>query len=486
MSDQRPNVVLIMADQLRADCLGCYGNKAVETEYIDYLASEGTLFENAYSPSPSCIPARTCLMTGMTPWNTGILGMGEGQGRVTTGFAHTLPGELSNAGYHTQGVGKMHFSPQRSLNGFHHTVLDESLRKEDKNFKSDYHEWFEKNRTGDYGPVDHGISFNSWMARPFQAPEFLHPTNWTVNQAISFLERRDPSKPFFLKVSFARPHSPYDPPLWYYEKYKSKDLPLPYIGDWAHIHDDERFAKNPDAWHGRLPIEKVMEARAGYYGSIHHIDHQIGRLMQFMSRYMKSEMNNTMFIFTSDHGDMLGDHHMWRKTYAYEGSARIPLIVKLPSSMKIKQAEICDKPVTLYDIMPTVLDLVGAPIPSTVNGASLLPLTQGKDAPWRDVVHGEHSACYSKEEEMQFVTDGKFKYIWFPRTGREQFFRLTEDRSESKDLIHDPSYSDTICRYRSRLIEILRERNIGLTDENGLTVQSKPIVSPEYAKRVKT
>jgi arylsulfatase len=186
MSDQRPNVVLIMADQLRADCLGCYGNKAVETEYIDYLASEGTLFENAYSPSPSCIPARTCLMTGMTPWNTGILGMGEGQGRVTTGFAHTLPGELSNAGYHTQGVGKMHFSPQRSLNGFHHTVLDESLRKEDKNFKSDYHEWFEKNRTGDYGPVDHGISFNSWMARPFQAPEFLHPTNWTVNQAISF------------------------------------------------------------------------------------------------------------------------------------------------------------------------------------------------------------------------------------------------------------------------------------------------------------
>ncbi|HBN85898.1 MAG TPA: arylsulfatase [Clostridiales bacterium] len=484
MSDTRPNVVLIMADQLRADCLGCYGNTVIETEFIDFLASEGTVFENAYSPSPSCVPARTCLMTGMNQWNTGIMGMGGGQGKSTDGFLHTLPGELAKAGYHTQGIGKMHFSPQRSLCGFHHTVIDESMRKEEKHFVSDYHAWFEQNKTGDYGPVDHGIPFNSWMTRPFQAPEFLHPTNWTVNQAINFLEKRDPTKPFFLKVSFARPHSPYDPPQWYYDKYKEKEPTEPYMGDWATVHDDIQAGKNPDAWHGRIPIEKVMDGRRGYYGSIHHVDHQIGRLMQFMSRYMKNEMQNTLFIFTSDHGDMLGDHFMWRKTYAYEGSARIPLIVKLPTKMKTKQVAVNDKPVTLYDIMPTVLEATGVQIPKTVDGLSLLPLTQDRDVPWRDVVHGEHSTCYSQEEEMQFVTDGKYKYIWFPRTGREQFFRLTEDRSESKDLICDPDYSDKREEYKGKLIEILRARNAGLVDDEGLVVQTKPIISPEYAKRV--
>ncbi len=484
MSDMCPNIVLIMADQLRADCLGCYGNNVIETEFIDFLASEGTVFENSYSPSPSCIPARACLMTGMNQWNTGILGMGAGQGRKFVNFPHTLPGELAKAGYHTQGIGKMHFSPQRLLCGFHNTILDESMRKEDPKFQSDYHQWFEKNKTGDYGPADHGIPFNSWMSRPFHMPEFLHPTNWTVNESLKFLEKRDPSKPFFLKMSFARPHSPYDPPQWYYEKYIDKQLPEPYESDWSSDHNDIKAAKNPNAWHGNVKRHKVMQGRAGYYGSVHHIDHQIGRFLDYMQRRMPVEFKNTMFIFTSDHGDMLGDHYMWRKTYAYEGSARIPLIVKLPDTMKIKQTQICDKPVTLYDILPTVLDAAGVSVPDQTDGMSLMSLIKGEQSSWRDVVHGEHCACYSTDEEMQFVTDGKYKYIWFPRTGKEQFFNLTENRTESINLINDSLYSDEIVKYRNTMIKILSSRNAGLTDENGLVKQTKPIISLEYAKRV--
>jgi arylsulfatase A-like enzyme len=189
---------------------------------LDYLASEGTFFTNAYSCTPSCIPARASLLTGMNPWKTGILGMGRGQGRMGTGFQHTLPGELAKAGYHTQGVGKMHFSPQRALNGFHNTILDESGREEDPNFVSDYRRWFEEHKTGAYGFDDHGISWNSWMARPTHVPEFLHPTNWTVNESIQFLKNRDPEKPFFLKMSFARPHSPYDAPAYYFDLYMRK------------------------------------------------------------------------------------------------------------------------------------------------------------------------------------------------------------------------------------------------------------------------
>jgi arylsulfatase A-like enzyme len=171
-----------MTDQQRWDTLSCYGNSIIETPNIDWIASRGTVFDCAYSATPSCIPARATIMTGMKPWNTGILGMGSGQGKLTGGFAHTLAGELSAAGYHTCAVGKMHFEPQRSLNGFHQTVLDEDGRSIDPGFISDYRQWFLEQRTGDYDIVDHGIDWNSWMARPFHAPEFLHPSNWTVNE----------------------------------------------------------------------------------------------------------------------------------------------------------------------------------------------------------------------------------------------------------------------------------------------------------------
>lgn len=230
---EQNNVILIMTDQQRWDALGCYGNDAIETPNLDYLASRGTVFENAYTPSPSCTPARASLLTGMDPWNTGILGMGGTQGPMGVGFDNTLPGELADAGYHTQGIGKMHFYPQRSLNGFHNTVLDESGREFDPDFKSDYKQWFDKNKTGDYGITDHGIGWNSWMARPYHVPEFLHPSNWTINESIDFLkQRRDPSKPFFMKTSFARPHSPYDAPEFYFNLYlNNPSIPEAEVGE---------------------------------------------------------------------------------------------------------------------------------------------------------------------------------------------------------------------------------------------------------------
>jgi arylsulfatase A-like enzyme len=166
------------------------------------------------------------------------------------GFEHTLPGELAKAGYHTQGVGKMHFFPQRALNGFHNLVLDESGRSEDPGFVSDYREWFNKNKTGDYDFSDHGINWNSWMARPFHAPEFLHPTNWTLNEAIKFLDHRESTAPFFLKVSFARPHSPYDAIQSYFDMYLRKDIPEAAVGDWAEMHNVPRDA-------GESPVSGV-------------------------------------------------------------------------------------------------------------------------------------------------------------------------------------------------------------------------------------
>lgn len=484
MTTAKPNVLFIMTDQQRWDTLGCYGNDVIETTNLDYLASLGTVFDHAYTPSPSCVPARASLMTGMDPWTTGILGMGQGQKPMGVNFDHTLPGELSEAGYHTQGVGKMHFSPQRALNGFHNTVLDESGRVHDPGFVSDYQQWFEKNKTGDYGMVEHGMGWNDWQARPYHAPAFLHPTNWTVNESIRFLNERDPSKPFFLKTSFARPHSPYDAPEYYFNLYNEKDLPKQVVGEWAAMHDVPEDAVKPDAWRGVQTDEHINRARAGYYGNIHLIDHQIGRLITCLKQ--NGLFNNTFIIFTSDHGDMLGDHNLWRKTYAYEGSSHIPLIIKQANHVNQRSTSRVDTPVLLQDIMPTILDAVKVDIPETVDGVSLLPLMENGTIE-RSYIHGEHSTCYSEEQEMQYVTDGKMKYIWFPRIDSEQLFDLTKDPYERENLTQNPNYQDGLKRWRKRMVDQLKPRDAGLTDGENLVSQAgKPFhVSPNYDQRMK-
>jgi arylsulfatase A-like enzyme len=263
-----PNVLLIMTDQQRWDTLGAYGNSVIETANLDWLASKGTVFERAYTPSPSCIPTRAALLTGMDPWNTGILGTGKGQGPMGVGFRHTLPGELAKAGYHTQGVGSLGFHPRRALNGFHHTVLGGSEVEKDSGtgYVSDYQLWFDRNKTGDYEITDHGIDCNSWMSRPYHAPEFLHPSNWTVNESVQFIRHRDPTKPFFLKTSFGRPHSPYVPPEFYFNLYADKKkMPKADIGDWAFIHDVPKDASEPNAWRGKRSEEEIERANPTLY-----------------------------------------------------------------------------------------------------------------------------------------------------------------------------------------------------------------------------
>lgn len=482
-TEKRPNVLLIMTDQQRWDTLGCFGNKIVETVNLDWIGSQGTRFLHAYTSTPSCVPARASLMTGMDPWNTGILGMGRGQGGIRS-LECTLPGELARSGYHTQGVGKMHFTPQRALHGFHSTVLDESGRVASPGFVSDYSRWYERNKTGEYERYDHGIDQNSWMARPYHAPEFLHATNWTVNESIQALEKRDPTRPFFLKMSFARPHSPYDPPPYYFDLYERKKIPKPHIGAWAAIHDVPNEATDPNAWRGKRSDEEIRRARAGYYGLIHHIDHQIGRMFRWLRE--KRLLDHTLILFTSDHGDMLGDHHLWRKTYAYEGSAHIPLIVRLPVSMQRNCVSEVFEPVCLQDIMPTILDICGVSLPQSVDGSSLLPLMRGESTPWREYVHGEHCASYAEDEEMQYVTDGRWKYIWFPRKNSEQLFDLVHDPYECCNLAVGEEHRGQLLLWRKRLVDKLAPRQAGLTDGDRLVCQAgkPPVISPKYQERL--
>src|SRR5690625_55104 len=252
-----------------------------------------------------------------------------------------------------------------------------------------------------------GCKYSSTMTRTWHLSEDLHPTNWLTTQSIDFLRRRDPTKPFFLKMSYVRPHPPFDPPQAYYDMYHNMEMPQPPIGDWADIRDDNREGLNPVTEKGHVPEQRLKRAQAAYYALITHIDHQIGRFLNALQEH--GEYHNTIILFVSDHGELLGDHNLFRKSLPYEGSARIPFILSDPGDyLKLPKNTQCDEAVELRDIMPTLLDAVGVDIPETVEGKSVLSLFDRSQSTWRSYFHGEHELG---ERSFHFITDGKEKYI---------------------------------------------------------------------------
>ncbi|MDI6829585.1 MAG: sulfatase-like hydrolase/transferase, partial [Armatimonadota bacterium] len=300
--NNKPNILFLMTDQHRWDCLGCMGNKVIKTPNLDRIASEGALFLNAYSSTPTCTPARAALLTGLSPWHHGMIGFGQ----VAERYPFEMPRALNDAGYYTFAIGKLHYHPQRNLHGFKGALLDESGRVFSPDFISDYRKWF-KEKAPDMNPDATGIGWNDYRSGVYALPEELHPTKWTGDQAVHFIESYRREEPFMLKVSFARPHSPYDPPKRFWEMYSEADMPKPYIGNWA-----EKFAKKADPqnyslWYGDLGIKQVRRSRRGYYGSISFIDEQVGRILKALEN--RGMLENTLILFTSDHGDMQGDHY---------------------------------------------------------------------------------------------------------------------------------------------------------------------------------
>jgi arylsulfatase A-like enzyme len=301
---------------------------------------------------------------------------------------------------------------------------------------------------------------------------------------MDWLDDWDGRQPFFLNVSFARPHSPYVPPQHYFDLYYRGETPPAHVGDWADMHDRPDEPLDVNAWRGRKSREQIHLARSGYYGEISFIDTQIGRLLNYLrvKGRTRSEFRNTWIVFVSDHGDMQGDHNLWRKTYAYEGSARIPLLICPPGlgsrNVDPPARRVADEPVSHHDLMPTILEMAGLEIPESVEGRSLLPLTDARDENWREYIHGEHSKCYGDDQEMQYLTDGREKYVWLPLIGVEQFFDLSKDPGETRNLIDDPASADRVELWRDRLREVFRERECDWLEGGKIQAGTWPLVSP--------
>jgi arylsulfatase len=453
LTDVRPNILLIMTDEHRADCLGIAGHPVVQTPNLDAVAATGVRFERAYSACPVCVPARRTLLTGQRARTHGVFT--DIDAPLT---APTLPGELARAGYQTHLVGKLHMWPRRARYGFQSTDWADGPRA---GIDNDYQRFLLRaGITEPYASDAHGVGGNAWTARPWHLDERLHFTNWCADRAVDFLERRDPTAPFFLQLSFFHPHQPLTPPRFYYDRYMAMDLPEPYVGEWARVFDGPTRGTSLDSMRVNLEPALMKQYRAAYYAAINHIDDQVNRVLTRLPR-------NTIILFVSDHGEMLGDHQWTRKRNAFEPAARIPFFLRFPQAMDIPQRQTHSQLVELMDVMPTLLDAVGAPIPETVDGRSLLPLLRGA-LEWREYLHGECSEIVDIQSGMQFVTDDAWKYVWFPGAGVEHLFHLAEDPREMVDLAPDSQYADHLRHWRAVLVRELDGRPEGFTDGRNL------------------
>jgi len=459
----KPDILLIMPDQMRGDCLSVLGHPAVRTPHMDALARQGTLFRRAYSTVPSCIPARYAMLTGLYPQTSGVVGYRNKKVDVPT-----MPELLGDAGYATVLVGRnMHQTYGDRPDGYQKRRMGSTYVADD-----DYDTDVKKAVPGCGGirnvVATLGISNNGWKANPWPLADGLHPTAWIVAQSRRMVAEARTDQAMFLTASFYAPHPPLFPPKSYFDAYlHNKNLPPAAHGDWV---DWKSLSpdKGPAGHWVLLQGETLQRAQAGYFGLIEHLDDQIAPLIaEFKARSARAG-RPWLIVVTSDHGEMLGDHGYFRKCEPYEGAANIPLGIAGSPELGFRSGQRCFQPVCLEDILPTLLDLAGIKPAAAVDGVSLVPALRGQDRPIRPWLHFEHAPCYGKEQAFHALTDGHMKYIWRPSSGREQLFDLDNDPREEYDLAPVEAQRQTLKRWRATLVQRLAKRPEGFSDGSRL------------------
>jgi arylsulfatase len=460
MADQRPNILLITTDQQRFDTIAALGNREIFTPHLDWLVDEGITFTRAYSDCPICMPARATIMNGKHGYGHGMTGNG-GMEDAMEGRP-TLPGLLTEAGYQTRAQGKMHFSPMRCNYGFEQMELP-----------MDYYR--ERHRRAHEGlPKEHGVGENEITPVISTVHEAQSLTHWTVRRSIDFLETRDDTRPFFMWTSFAKPHPPFDPCANYWALYANRNVSAPVHGDWSrHVADVPQGFMRPTYCLNnahRMSEAQLKDVKRAYYACITQIDYQLGLLFARMR-----EMNlleNTWIVFTADHGDMMGDHHMAAKSIFLEGSAHVPLIVRPPAGSweaKPRAGERVERLAQLADIMPTVLKAAGVAGPDDMDGTDLLTLNEApSDRPFFGASSGGQYAVMRDGVKLCFAAAG----------GGELLFDLTRDPQELRNLIEDPDCADRLAALREELKDRLATY-VPEMIENGEIVPTPAIERPE-------
>ena len=351
MASRKPNILLLFTDQQRADTIHAAGNPVIRTPALDRLCAEGMRFDSAFTPSPVCVPARCSMIYGQYPPRTGCYAnrfpMPE-DGRASFMQA------LTEAGYRTHALGKMHFRPDpHALRGLQTRERQEELLKEGP-AEDEYLKFLHDN--GFAHVCDpHGIRGEMYyIPQPAQMPAHLHPTHWVGDRSVAFLEQETSGdEPWFLFASFVHPHPPFAPPNPWHKLYRAPLMPLPKVPPGAeafHTYINRRQNRYKYRDQG-IDLNLVRGLKAYYYACISFIDFQIGRILKALDQ--TGQLDNTLIMFTSDHGEFLGDYNCFGKRSMLDSAARVPMIVRFPE--RFPAGEVCRRPVSLVDVAPTFL-----------------------------------------------------------------------------------------------------------------------------------
>jgi len=470
MSSERPNVLFVMDDQHNARCLGCYGNETVETPTVDRLASEGTRFDSAYCQNPICLPSRTCFLTGRYAHSTGVYGnYGELDADVLS-----LPHHLRGQGYETSAFGKLHIPTDWPTHGFETRRTCDFADAEHHTDENHYYSYLE--RVGYADEYDLGLASSEYPHTAFisNIPYEHCVEKWTADETLRWLRTRDDDRPFFAWMTFQRPHPPYAPPPEYADRYDPEDVELP-------LQSDGEFASKPEPWRDRKESDlfrrsdetDIRQVVAYYYALITLIDEQVGRVVDHLRE--TGELDNTVVVFCSDHGDFAGEHGLVRKNVGIsEAVHRVPFVWRWPEG--VEQGAVEDGLVETVDFFPTVCDLLDVPTPDPVQGRSLAETLSGEGAVDREAVFCERG-------HLKTVRTERWKLTHYVGSDEGELYDMAADPWEHHNLFEDPDYRDVKVDLLERLLDFYAETEEATIPEGASALHGTTEAHTAWTKR---
>jgi choline-sulfatase len=434
-----------MSDEHNAGVLGCYGNKIVRTANLDRLAKRGVVFENCYCNSPLCVPSRLSFTSGKYASRVGAW---SNSCRLPSADYPSLAGIMNAAGYESYLCGKMHYDRSRHY-GFMET--GGNMNKSRKNGRG-------KRRAADNLEPQAGISNRFKQFRIGDSSNVLQHDRRVTEGTVDFLRnRKADDKSFFLLAGYLAPHFPLIVPEHYWEPYKDK-VPMPVIPP-AHLksmplnYRHLRVAFNVED----VPDDVVQKGRELYYGLTQWLDEQIGTVLRALAD--SDVANETVVVYTTDHGENMGEHGLWWKNCMFEHASRVPLIVSWPDRWKGRQrrSQVC----SLVDVMQTIAELGGADIPGDCNGDSMVGLIDRPRTPWKDLAVCEYYG-HNIASGFAMIRIGRFKYVYHTRADRahppeRELYDLEADPGEFKNLAKDSEQQKRLRQMHTALVKEIGE-----------------------------
>ena len=441
----KPNILFIFTDMQRADTIHALGNPVIKTPNLDALVREGVSFVNAYSPSPVCVPARYSMHTGAYPFNTGC----ADNGPMPADDGSSYVAVLGNAGYRTHAIGKCHFTPDKdALRGYQTRESQEEIVKDPA---SDDYLRYIHSKGYRYVCDPHGIRGEMYyipQISPF--PAAFHPTQWIGDRSIAFIkEAANGGKPWHLFSSFIHPHPPMNPPNPWHKLYRAPLMPLPFVPQdsealYTWINRKQNRYKYRDQG---IDNNLIRSMKAYYYACISFIDFQIGRIRRALEE--TKQLDNTLIVFSSDHGEFLGDFNCFGKRSMHNPAAKIPMIARMKGLYE--GGRISETPVSLVDLAPTFLEAAGV-------GANAMSI-DGETLS-RNIVTADRfifSQFNSEARGIYMIANRNWKYFYSTADNREFLFNLETDPKESRNQagLVFPEPREALRRLRKTLLEKL-------------------------------